>query len=447
MKYVEDCLTDIVRTAARTKGISFTDSSLENQALEANQDCSENHDLLSEAEKIYIHDYSDKAEVTIKQKLVSGEINLEDVFKGGFTEIYKKIGFENLGIKSLKGGKQKNIAKENLLQYLQLQSVQNKKRALQLVDVYEVPRYIEKIDRRGKNGFYKERVNPILLDYFSKQDRNTIFTSVTDLAKIIGLVNRNYRKISYKELVAIDSRYTKSKVNDLYYRCKPLQEDIIFKALDTLQNEYRLIDYYNNHYIFTESGNHTSTQLEDKLIRKMERKVMNEYGYKMISSVFRHKQEKAFYSRVVQLINEQLNTDWIGYRKQIQIDIDTDDFLETIHELNITNESIMTSKREVSERFIQRVQNRTEYDYQRTNGNADMILDEWNNTEKDIWLKKYPKLKELEENGIVDIEKFKPKPFRYYEDYLEIEYELINLLLRTISNQAGNNEDIENIFG
>ena len=149
--------------------------------------------LDEEDEQIYIHDDADRTELAIKTKIFIGE-----VFQNGWSEIFSTVGSENLGVKSLAGGKQKNKAKETISQYADFLPVQVGKRPLYCSEIYDIPNYIEKDDGRGKKGFYKERLIPLLAYYLLKKKKDTIYTTVDELALWMGLVTINYKKCHWK---------------------------------------------------------------------------------------------------------------------------------------------------------------------------------------------------------------------------------------------------------
>lgn len=250
---------------------------------------------------IPIQNPDDTTEVAIKTKTKIGK-----VFLDGYNELFNLIGIENLGIKDrkgdllseLKGGKQKSKAQQIIKQYTEIIKKPDSKRyAIQIADIFEFPHYTEKEDGRGKSGFYIEHLMPIMVYYLLQKNENVIYTNVEELFCFVGLVTKNYKRISLKELSEINPRFTAAMLNQFYYRCKPELESVIFRVLDSLQDEYKTLNYYRNYCISTNNGNcHTSTKNEDIIIRQTERKVLKEFNAKRILTIFQRKQQKKFYS-------------------------------------------------------------------------------------------------------------------------------------------------------
>lgn len=209
-----------------------------------------------ESEKSYeslsnvpIQNPDDITEVAIKTKTEIGKI-----FMDGYNEMFNLIGIENLGIKDRKGnpltkldgGKQKAKAQEIIKQYTEIIKRPDLKRyAIQQTDMFEMPHYIEKEDGRGKSGFYIEHLMPIMVYYLLQKNENVIYTNVDELSCFVGLVTKNYKRISLKELAEINPRFTAAMLNQFYYRCKPELESVIFRVLDSLQDEYKTSPLYN----------------------------------------------------------------------------------------------------------------------------------------------------------------------------------------------------------
>ena len=204
-----------------------------------------------------IYNSDDKAEITIKDNISIGQCF------NSLKNIYDTVGLINLGVKNLNGGKQKRTALNNLLQYVDLQDIEGKKRARQIADIYEVPHYLEKEDNRGKNGFYIDRIIPIMVNFLSDKEDAMFFTNVTKLSKIMGIVGRDFKTKTYEDLAKINPKFTYAMTNQLYGRCKPEQESIAYRILNKLQDDYSVISYYRNFYIQTENGNYTSSKEED----------------------------------------------------------------------------------------------------------------------------------------------------------------------------------------
>ncbi len=378
----------------------------------------------------------DITEIAIKTKTEIGQI-----FLNGRKELIKTIGVKNLNMKNREGnlitdlqkiskGKNKRKADEIIEQYLDIQNRPDLKQfAIQIADIFEIPHYIEKEDGRGKNGFYIEHLMPIMVYYLLQKNENIIYTNVEELSCFVGLVTKNYKKISLKELAEINPRFTAAMLNQFYYRCKPELESVIFKVLDLLQSEYKTLNYYKNYCIFTNNGDcHTSSKNEDVIIRQTEHKVLKEFNAKRILTIFQRKQQKKFYDRVCELINELYEFGWIRYRKQIQIFVDNEALQEVMQDL--TNEEMIHKKKAVASRFARRIMNRTKNEYDRTNKKVDKMEAEW--VKKQL---KQPEIEELLQLGFDYKDDFKKMfqsfdtAYRYHDNYLDVQNKLIQIMI------------------
>lgn len=280
------------------------------------------------------------------------------MYRTSLKSIYNIIGLDKLGISNLNGGKQKQLALKKLLQYIDIQKVEGNKRAIQVVDIYEKPHIID--NERGKKGFYIDRSIPIMLDYLLQVDRLELLTNINMLSKVIGIVNFRFKVISNDELLQINNRFTHNMVNDFYFRCKTQQEQIIFRLLDRLQNEYSVITYYKKFNIIDETGEeHVSSVSDEYVIEKAQKEVLDEFNSKNILIVYKRKREKKFFDRVCQIINEKYNLNWEHYYRQIQIFIHEEKLKEAIAKIYINKALFNDYKFSMSDRFAKSIKSKT----------------------------------------------------------------------------------------
>lgn len=407
VKFIDKELTNVFKTVCKNLNIEFRDSSGEIDT-----------DTFS---GVPIYNPDDKAEVAVKNNMIFGQM-----FKD-LTEAFNLVGLENLGVKNLNGGKQKQIALQVLSRYIDLPKVEGKKRARQVTDIYEIPHIPEKEDGRGKGGYYIDRIIPIMVNYLSNNAENEIHSNVNELSKVMGIVGVKFKSLSYEQLAEINPKFTHAMVNQFYYRCKPEQEEIIFRILDKLQDDYSVISYYRNYNIVTTDGeSYTSSKEDDVIIRQTQRKVLKEFKANRILTIYQRKQEKRFYERVCELINETYNLRWVSYRQQIQIFVDSEGLQEIAPQFILDEMTLHKNKQEVAQRFIKRIENRTLKDIQNTNLKADRKLSEWETEYEES------EIKELVDLGLdysKEIDEWKPKPYRFHDNYAEIQKQLIVILL------------------
>jgi len=370
-----------------------------------------------------IYNPDDRAEVAVKCNMTFGQI-----FKN-LREAYNIVGLDNLGVKSLDGGKQKKTAFNTLSQYIELSKIEGKKQARQVTDIYEIPLIPEKEDGRGKGGYYMDRIIPIMINYLSNCSGSEIYCNVNELSKVMGIVGNRFKSITYKQLLDINPKFTHAMIQQFYYRCKPEQEEIVFKILDKLQNDCSVISYYKNYNIVTDDGiSFTSSKDDDIIIRKIQRKILKEFKVMYISTIFQRRQEKRFYQRVCDLINQTYNLNWISYRQQIQIFVDVEELKEILPQFILDEAELYKNKKEVAERFSNRIAKRTLKDIEYTNSKADKQLEQWE-IEANHDSTELKELMDLGFNYSKEIDRMKPTPFKYHDDYMDIQKGLIAILL------------------
>lgn len=369
-----------------------------------------------------IYNPDDRAEVAIKNSISIGQI-----FKS-LKELYNFIGLDNLGIKSLAGGKQKQIALEILCQYIDLQEIEGKKRARRVTGIYEVPHIIEREERRGKSGFYIDRIVPIMVNYLSHDiDKKVFFSNVNELSKIMGIVGRNFKSISCEQLAEINPKFTHAMINQFYYRCRREQEEVVFRVLNKLQRNYDAISYHKNFCIVTQREEmHTSSINEDTIISKTQKEVLDKFNVKCISTIYLKRQEKQFFTEVCKLINEKYGLHWIRYYPQIQIFINSEELQKIAHLFILDEITLQKNKAEVAQRFIKRIENRTLKDIQNTNLKADKEIAEWELKFKELEISKWV---DLGFDYTKEINKMKPKPYKFHDNYIKIQRQLMAILL------------------
>lgn len=378
---------------------------------------------------IVIYNPDDEIEKFIKENFYE-----EQIFPTK-TAIYYEIGLNRLGVKNLNGGKQKKVVESTVKQYADIQPVENSKRKQQIIEIYEVPHYIEKEDRRGKRGKFRDQLIPIsvnwLLDKVTneksyEQDGETvIYTNVNELAFNLGLISAYYQKLSYDKLEEINPDFTPYVVSQFYYFSKPQVKSRVFSTLDILQDEYRVISYYRN-YLITTKDNKTfiSDKSHDNIIRKTERVILKEMGYSSLPFVFKAKKENEFYKKVIFYINTNYNKNWQRYKQQIEIHIDNEGVKEINSQLDSTAEfDISKRKKLLAVEFGESVYSFIKSQVKCRNKKADIeeqtIIDDVN-----------PEIQELMDIEVLTSnDVIKKKPFRYPEHYLPTTQKLMIIML------------------
>ncbi len=296
-------------------------------------------------------------------------------------------------------------------------------------------------DKRGRKGFYKDRIIPLMVKYLLFQ--GNIATTIDKLSKNIGLVGTEFRNCEFEyELMENNKQITTFRINKFYSYCKPEQQRIIFGVLNALQNDYSVITYYTNFLIInTDGSQRTSTKDETIVIRNVQRKVLEEFGVSRIFSIYRRGEKvvKNFYNRVYEILNDEYDFKCEKYYNQIQIYADMEGLEKLDLELNIDDEESKVFKDEIRHHFALKIKDRIKSDYESNQQSADKKDKEnqkkWDeNTE---YKNNIPHdIQELLDIGVyneADVKsKLLPKPktaYRYPESHIEVLYYLCDCLL------------------
>lgn len=313
--------------------------------------------------------------------------------------------------------------------------MQNVRYGLRCIDIYDIPHYVEESpDGRGKNGFYKDRLIPLLINCFlklAKRRQYTLFTTVTELSKQVGLVGMNYKNRVYEsELKETNTHFSDYSINQLYFYCKPELDAVIFRALDSLQKDYSTITYKKIYRIKTCQGSHVASEKEINIIHLAEEKILKELEAATISAIFKRKIQDKFYYKVCKSINEEYGYSWDGYYKEVEIHFHKDELKKSSEQLQEEKLDLNLMKYEINKHLIERIRKKMEYDYNYTMSNADKIRAEWVKKRTEF-LSPYDSNDENFWLHVLDAdEEFPaPKPFRYFENYPVIMNDLINKLL------------------
>lgn len=384
----------------------------------------------------------DKLEIAVKQNLTEGE-NYKS-----WNVIYKTVGFG-----SLKGGEQKARAKEKLSQYALFTPTGRTKYEQCCEEIFAVPCYLEKADGRGKNGFYIDRLVPLILYSLLAYSKCVILTSIRKLAVQTSIVSPQYSKLpSDKKTLAELSKHkpviTKYSVNDFYNNCHEELTAIIYRTLDRLQDEYSLLDYEKTFLIKkveknpidgTESEISSIANRQQRIIiRKAERIALNEMGLK--SKRYLNDKYKDFRKRVCSIVSQECEFNMTAYYPQISIFF-IPDLVRRFLEDHYPDYDYETVRNEIREHFRDTMQKKTVRLYNYKNKQLNECVD------KEI--EPYAKnedIAELIELGVFDPDELreeianrkrwefrysKPKngekpPYFYYPNFLEKQNYLIS---------------------
>lgn len=256
-----------------------------------------------------------------------------------YKELCKILG------QDVKDGKSKKYQLENFKRYFDFEKSGQK---FVIIDIYDIP--LTKEDRRklGNNSIYVKYIELILLQYLSKQEGYTKTFTKRNWWELLGMVNRKYNKISKKQLKQIDYVITQFEIDHFYQRCNKKLEQILFSALNNLQNRKLLIWEMQTVIVgFDEKGKEKYFLANDedkKKILQAERHILkNVMGYEKIIQVFCRFKQNEYYKLVNDRIYELYG--WHHYFKQIKLIYTQKDVLEAIQQSEIElQKSILNEK-------------------------------------------------------------------------------------------------------
>lgn len=373
-------------------------------------------------------------------KVIKSIITTGEVFDNK-KALYLKIGLDNLGLKNLNGGEQKKKAFERVSMCMRLESVEEGKQPVVCVEIYDNHCFVAKPDGRGKNGVYIDRTVPILIKELPY--KATIYTTVKQLAKTMGM----FKNVSYDscqdELLEIDEKITRAMYNQFESRLKTIIDSVVFNTLNRLQNDYSFLKYKKKYNITLSNHKSKKSSLkETKIIEEAEKYVLSEYGYHKKFMITVKGLENEFYKKVVELINKTYGYNWIRYRRVIEIKLNLEELQKEKAKLIDFDIDIEDMKYEVREHLSEMIFAKTERDFINANHDADRKTEEWiadeNNKIEDIVPNK--QLVEWYALGICDREyllrMYAPDVFRYNNNYLDVQSKIISYFIGSCESET-----------
>lgn len=385
----------------------------------------------------------DPTERAIKENL---EINQQ---LPTFTKMIETIGIENLGMyksdktlikryEDIHGGKQKAKVEKILNQYMLYDKVEQGKQAIEILDIYDEPILVI-FEGKGKsnNGFYINRLSAALIQGILQNDKDTFDTTVNKLIQTIPITNDMYDKAKHlidtnnsEELLTLFTRFFDDSeeikeymIKNLINSCYNELQNIIFRLLNNLSNNYCVISYDESFQIITTDGEvHIANKTERSVIKKAYIKVMKDMGLKNLNSLYyrKAKQIHQFYKRVNEYINQKYNYNWHRIRKSITITIEDRERLIEIYNSYCNNNGVSEAK----EKFQKRIQTIINKDFENNRNKLTQSIDKFYQDTN---------IQEMKEIGIFsdnDLQnKAKNGIFQYPEQYREIQNTLLQLLI------------------
>ena len=216
------------------------------------------------------------------------------------------------------------------------------------------------------------------MTYLSKQDKNVTYISSQYLYLTLGMINREYiemqrpdQKSKLVELVKDELNRKESEeklinyyINDFYNRCRTKFSSIIDTSLKSLQRR-RLIEFchvYQMYYeIETDEGQKRyrtySDDEETRDIMKIEREILDTFGYRDESEVWLKKRNKEYFEKVLKNTQE-LYPGLIGIYRCIKFIYNKEDIKNALNK-----EETQTKKKELNEKVYNFINNQAKKNY------------------------------------------------------------------------------------
>lgn len=262
----------------------------------------------------------------------------------GMTVKNYKVLCELLG-QEVKDGKSKKYQLEDFSRYFDWEKSGQK---FIITDIYDTPLTKEDKRKLGNNSIYVQCIEVVLLQYLSKQEGYTKTFTKRNWWEMLGIINHKYGRTSENQLKNLDYTVTSWEVKHFYQRCNKKLEQILFSALNSLQNR-KLITYEIQTVIVerNKQGKEEYFNADDfqkKLILEVERYVLhNVMGYEKMFQVFIRFQQAEFYQKVNDLLYQQYG--WDHYFKQIKVIYTSNGVKEALPELEMKLQKQLLNKK------------------------------------------------------------------------------------------------------
>ena len=337
------------------------------------------------------------------------ELSKLEPFIGHSIKNYKEM-CNILGEDKKNGGKSKVAQLKEWERYFKYQREGHK---FKIIEIYD--EVLPKKDGRklGNNSKYVSSIELILIDFLLKQKDNNYVLTKKHWFSIIGMVNKNYldeKYIDYLFGIGISKFY----INDFIRRSKNKLDSILFTSLDNMKRR-NLLEYVQQVVIKPIVGNYfIADKKQEKQIIDVQQVVLVQMGYQKIGDLLYKGLMKEFFKNV----EAELKTlyDWKGYYKQYDLT-----YLGNRNTQNVTDDFIKNERKQLNINIINALNDYAEKHYKKQCED----FEEWEQlyTQKDSWINVFD-----EDKG--DFSNIPKKPFKYKNDYIIIQKELCDKLIR-----------------
>ncbi|KRG15597.1 hypothetical protein ACA30_05760 [Virgibacillus soli] len=243
-----------------------------------------------------------------------------------------------LGIK-VKTGNAKKAQMKDVERYI---SYKKQGYKFVITEIYRTPKHVV-VNKR--NNIYGEMLELAIMNYLIQSKRRTTTATKNYLLGEVEMINSNYKKYSRNQFAyARDNKIDIRIVNDFFNVTNGNFKKILERSLDSLVDK-SIISYKIVRIIKNNEEQRKATPIEDEMIMKYEREVLDQLGYEKKSQVRMSKDWKNFKDKVEDLLikNEGIHYYFSSY------------------EININNDHIEQQYKKLQEYIIsesERIENR-----------------------------------------------------------------------------------------
>lgn len=273
-----------------------------------------------------------------------------------------------------------------------------------ITDIYETP--LPKQHKYPANAIYVQYIEHILLQYLSQHPNGEVYIPSQYLWLELGMINYNFIEMQDKdkknELLELNEKMTMFQINNFYKRCRFKFNKIIESSFESLRKQKR-INYWKIHTVkhLGKFKTEEATLTEEQLILKIEREILDEFGFEKINEVFLKNKADDFYKK-----RNEKASDLFG----------VSEIFDCYHIIHVHENTVKAlSKSEVQ---IQKLMLNKEV-IKFINGQAERLYESDGEENEEV--------KRFIDEGYWPCEK---KPFYYYRGYVDMQYLLSDKLLK-----------------
>ncbi|MBW7572486.1 hypothetical protein [Caproiciproducens faecalis] len=269
----------------------------------------------------------------------------------------------------------------------------------------------EDLRSKGNHSIYVKYIELLLMNRLAREENFTCTITRKRLFQFLGLVNGEFSNKPYDLIKQQNNQIRTYDLDHFYQRAYQKLDKILFDALKNLKNRC-LISYFEEIVIIQkdEDGKTYTTIANDteiKCIDSVKKQVLDEMGLISLTQVFLKFKGDKFYSRVDSILKEQYN--WEYTYKQFKLIYTQKNIIQEIPKTELQIEKL-----KLNQKVIDAMNQQAENNYKRNRDKYDRgyekFISNWNGFGRPI------------ESSF--------KCFKYNYDYVDIQKELANYLLK-----------------